>query len=118
MLKKNKIAGIVLAFEDRLIKVYDKEKLVVVGIYFKVNDNILEKIKNKQIDFQTASGFNIALKQTGDNVHFFACASESMKHILKGIKMVREKENPKSISWFSPKQQFFIRRLLCQFQQS
>ena len=108
------IGWLLLAYEDRIV-VIKEDGIKGVALYFKVSDETIKNIEELKIDLTNHTNVNRCLAENGDNVHFFLLAADGVKTILKGLKMVIEKENPKTISWFSPDmKQFFIRRkILC-----
>ncbi len=107
-------SNIVSEYRDCIVPVYESGILKVVGIYFKLNDETLNKVVDRELDLSVPENVVFCRKQNGRNIHFFLCVSEKMKLILKGIKMLIKRENPKTISWFSPDMKdIFVRRLQC-----
>ena len=98
-------------YKDRIVKVYDGEQIKGIAFYFKLSDETLSKIQEKELDLTDFNIVNQFFKENGDNIHFFAVVADGYKTIMDGIRKIK---NYKSISWFSPDMEdFFIRRLQC-----
>ena len=98
--------------KDRVITIYDCGEIKGTAFYFKLYDETLTKIKNREIDLTDINVIKECFEENGDNIHFFSVVADGIKTILQGIKTI--KDEAKTISWFSPcMTSFFIRRIQC-----
>ena len=96
--------------KELLIKALDicREKVIViqqdgiqgVGIYCTLSDETYSNIT--KLDIAEVEVLTEMLREKGHNVHFFLVAGSDVKNILLGIRIAKEKENAKTISWWNP----------------
>ncbi len=90
-------------YADNMFVLRDEEENIKgVAVYFKLSDKGLDRVKTFIYDLRTIKGIEDARKDTGNNIHIFAVVTSGVSNILKGVRGIIKKENPKTISWFSP----------------
>ena len=87
--------------EDKVISVQENGKLKGARLFARVSDDILWKIEYGFIDLTNPQQVWEVINSKGDNIHFLYVLADSQKTILKGLREVIKKENPKTVSWFS-----------------
>lgn len=88
--------------EDKVITVKENNKFKGSAIYVKISDDELWKIQYGFIKTDDPGEIVKLLNNVGDNIHFLYVLADSQKTILKGLREVIGKENPKTVSWFNP----------------
>lgn len=95
---------------DKVICVRENGNIVGVGLYAKIKDDTLWKIKNGFLDISEPVILNQILSENGNNVHFIGVTANSYRTLSKGLKEVISREHPKTVSWFSKDMKRFIER--------
>ena len=98
--------------EDKIAIVKKNGKLTGVGMYVRISDETLWKIEYGFLDLTNPITMGELLKEDGDNIHFLFVLTDGYKTIMKGLKEVIRKENPKVISWFVENKNKFFKRSL------
>lgn len=110
--KKEQVEEFFLLYQDNIVKVYESGMISGVGFYLKLSDGVFEDVKNRVLDLTASEVARDALKEQGRNIHFIMAIGEGLRSIRQAIRKVVEKENPKTISWFSPDmKQFFLKKM-------
>ena len=68
----------------------------------KLTDNTLNAIDLGVISLKDPEVIVKVLEEDGDNIHFIGVLADGLKTVLRGLREVIRKENPKTISWFKP----------------
>jgi hypothetical protein len=76
------------------------DKIKGVAIFLTLSDNTYNALGCIDIDNELALIQLFAEK--GDNVHFLLLAADSQRTILRGVKEIKNRLHPKSISWWNP----------------
>lgn len=72
------------------------------ALYLKLTDNSLNMIDLGVVNIELPEVITELIKENGDNLHFVAVLADGAKTVLKGLKEVIRKENPKTVTWFKP----------------
>lgn len=88
--------------EDKVITIKENEEFKGSALYIRISDDDLWKIEYGFIDLTNPKEIVQLLNSKGDNIHFLYVLADGQKTILKGLREVIKKENPKTISWFNP----------------
>lgn len=102
--------------EDKIITVKENNEFKGSALYVRISDETLWKIEYGFLDLTSFNSIQEVLNDKGNNIHFLYLLADSYKTIMKGLREVINKENPKTISWFNPemtKFNKFKRRILC-----
>jgi len=112
---KEDLKKLILSNENKVVIVKDGNRIAGVGFYYKLDNVTFKRIVNRDLDIGLTVTAYICLSQKGSNIHFILVVAKSMVNILKGLREVIKRENPKTISWFSPDMNkiFIRRRILC-----
>lgn len=110
-----------------LLTIYDKQVIVIrkeegvfhkrqvikgVGFYFRLSNRMLKEVKDRIVDIGNPRNAIYLLRQNGRNIHFAFLVAKGVKTIMKGLKEVIKREQPKTVSWFDPSMEhFFIRKI-------
>lgn len=105
--------------EDKIIMVMGNNKILGTALYAKISDENLWKIEYGFLNLTKPEDVKVILEDNGENIHFLYLLAKSFLIIKKGLSEVIKKENPKTVSWFSPDMKklnkFELKRsLLCQ----
>lgn len=84
---------------DKFVIVRD-EKIKGIAIFVTLSDETCKMLWN--MDITRVDVLNRLLEEHGENVHFVLLCADGMHTILYGIKKVKERTNPKTISWWNP----------------
>lgn len=108
------IKGLVSLCQHRIIVVREESGINGVAIYFKLSDETIGDVEKMRMSILDPMNFDKFMRENGENIHFFLLAADGLRTIRKGLQFVINKENPNTVSWFSPNmEQFFMRRVLC-----
>ena len=104
--------------EDKVITVKEGDKFRGASLFVRISDDDLWKIEYGFLDLTNQENIAKLLNGSGDNIHFIYVLADSMKTILRGLREVIKKENPKTVSWYNPEMtkfnKFNLRRsLIC-----
>src|SRR3990167_2572207 len=88
--------------EDKVIIVKENGLIKGSALYLKLTDETLWKLEYGFIDLRNPEIVNQMLKERGDNIHFLYVLANGVRTILKGLREVIKKENPKTVSWYNP----------------
>lgn|SRR3990167_10319639 len=88
--------------EDRVVIIKENEKIKGSALYLQLTDETLWQIKYGFIDLKNPETVNRMLREQGDNIHFLYVLADGVKTILRGLREVIKKENPKTVSWYNP----------------
>jgi len=104
--------------DDKIITVKEDNKFKGSALYSRISDDILWKIEWGFLDMSKPQDIQEVLNGKGNNIHFLYLLADGQKTILKGLREVIKKENPKTVSWFNPEMtklnKFNIKRsLIC-----
>lgn len=95
--------------QDNIVFVDDGELIKGVAWYLKLTDETFKKIVN--INLKDSNTMNDLLKENGNNIHFVLLVADGSRTIRKGLKIIKDRERPRSISGFNQDMtQLFIRR--------
>ena len=109
---KERIRNLFNVYKNNFIVIRDGKHIKGLAFYFKLTDETLQKIMNREIDLTIPENTNQCLLEQGNNIHFFLLAAQGYRVIIAGLRLIMN--DAKSVSWFSPDmKQFFIRRILC-----
>lgn len=106
--------------EDKVITVKEDGNFKGSALYVRISDETLWKIEWGFLDLTKPDDLQEALNDKGNNIHFLYLLADGQGTILKGLKETIKKENPKTVSWFSPEMtklnKFTLKkeRLVCQ----
>lgn len=85
--------------QDKVVVVKD-EAIKGVAIYLTLSDETYEKLG--KLDISSIDVLSELLKEHGDNLHFVLLAADGFKTIMVGLRDIRKKSKPKTISWWEP----------------
>lgn len=88
-------------YPDHAVIVKNNGALEVVAFYYKLTDRTLKLIKTNKLDTSRPKNALRCLKEHGRNIHVILVVAESMKAILKGMRITIKKENAKTISGYT-----------------
>ncbi|MDI6732317.1 MAG: hypothetical protein QME16_00090 [Planctomycetota bacterium] len=88
--------------EDKVITVKDGDKFLGAAMYARVTDDTLWKLQYGFMKVDNPQDALQMLSEKGQNIHFLYLLAGGAKIILRGLREVVRKENPKTISWLSP----------------
>ena len=88
--------------EDKVIIVKEDGKFKGAAMYARISDETLWKIEWGFLDLTNPREIQEVLNDKGNNIHFLYLLADGTRTILKGLREVIKKENPKNISWFNP----------------
>jgi len=88
--------------QDKVAFIKEDGILVGVAFYFKLEDNTLKGVEHGFISLEDPELIAQLLEQNGRNIHFLGVLADSGRIVLKGLRGVIKKENPKTVSWFKP----------------
>jgi hypothetical protein len=84
---------------DKIVIIRD-EKIKGVAIYLTLSDETYDLMSN--LDITRLDILTRLLKEEGRNVHFVLLAAKGINTILLGIKEIKRRLNPRTISWWDP----------------
>lgn len=84
---------------DKVIVIKD-DKIKGVAFFLTLSDDTYNALGC--IDTNDVESLISLFKENGRNIHFLLLAADSQKTIRRGIKEVKDKLNPRSISWWNP----------------
>lgn len=99
---KGDLYKVYTTFPENFVVLRNNGTFNLVAFYQKVNNKIFRLLKNRKLDMTNPKNMIKIFKSSGDNIHFLFAISKGMKFLREGIKQVREKHHPKTISWYSP----------------
>jgi len=88
---------------DRFVIIYDNDEdqnIICCAIFLTLTDDTF--INLEHIDISRVDVLNELMKENGPNIHFVLLATKGFKPIMAGIRMIKERLHPKTISWWSP----------------
>lgn len=88
--------------EDKVIIVKEGNVFKGAALYVRLTDDTFWKLHYGFIKIDNPQNIQQILNEKGENIHFLYLLADGIKTILKGLREVMIKENPKTISWFSP----------------
>ena len=101
--------------KDKVICVREAGEIKGVGFFLRLSDESFNKLGT--LDIFTVDVMRELLKENGDNIHFIQIAADSVKTLVRGLRLLREREHPASISGYHPDmKKLYIKREveLCQ----
>jgi len=84
---------------DKFVIVAD-EKIRGVALFLTLSDETYKTLET--FDITQVDVLKILLTEFGSNVHFVLLCADGVKTIVRGIKEVKRRVNPKTISWWNP----------------
>ena len=109
---KEQVRNLLENYSNQIVVVRDNDGIKGVSFYLKLTDETFEGIKNKILDITNIDMINKCLQEKGNNIHFILLIADGVKTIINGLREIIKRENPKSISWFSPNMKnLFIRKI-------
>lgn len=84
---------------DKVVIVRD-DKIRGVAIFVTISDHTMSLLRS--FDITQVDVIMSLLRERSDNVHFILLCADGQKTIMQGIKQVKDKLNPKTISWWNP----------------
>lgn len=85
--------------KDRFVIVRD-DKIRGVAIFLSLSDETYAKLK--EYDITKVDVLIRLFEEYGPNVHFVLLCADGTKTIMQGIKEVKKRVKPKTISWWNP----------------
>ena len=82
--------------------------------FVRVNDKTLTEIKNNSFLLRGPAYMERLILSEGDNIHIIGLFLNRKFDMFQGVRMIIDREKPKSISWWNKNTTKFIyRRILC-----
>lgn len=88
--------------EDKVVVVKENNNFKGAALYVRLTDETLWKLRYGFMRVDNAWDIQQMISEKGQNIHFLYLLADGTTTILKGLREVMRKENPKTISWFSP----------------
>lgn len=103
-LKFWQVLSLVDKYEKNLVIVRKDNQLKGIAMYVMVDDLTIDRLKTKVYDITTPEGFEKIFERNGSgrNAHFLFVMADGIRTIMNGLRKTIKKENPISVSWFSP----------------
>lgn len=95
----DEILSMFALYEDQFCYDIVDSKVVFVAIYLRVDDKTFEKISHNPKILKRESFLLECLKKQGQNIHFIYAVGKRSS-ILKCLRKVIKKEEPKTVSWY------------------
>lgn len=102
MFPKWKLLSIIDNNLDKVAFIRENGNLKGAALFFKLTDSTLFGVDVGFISLKDPEVIKRIIKENGKNIHFIGVLADNMKTVLKGLRQVIEKENPKTVSWFKP----------------
>lgn len=98
----NEVDRYVEVFEDRMLYEIESGEVKGVAFFLWLTDEYVDLIRNGDKDLRDVDDFKDAMKNEGDNAHFFSLTLSDSSLLRKRLKEFIEHKNPKTISWIGP----------------
>jgi hypothetical protein len=88
---------------DRFVIIYDNEEyknIICCAVFLTLSDDTFLNLEH--IDISRVDVLTELIKESGPNIHFVLLATKGLKPIRTGIRLIKERLHPKTISWWSP----------------
>lgn len=88
---------------DRFVVITDNEEdqnIICCAVFLTLSDDTYINIE--RIDLNSAGVVAELMQENGPNIHFVLLASKGFRPIKTGIRLIKERLHPKTISWWSP----------------
>jgi len=95
---KEMVEMMVEKYADKIVVIRNPD-IKGVAVYMTLTDITYENLD--LIDLSDPEVIAELLKEEGNNLHFFMVCGSSVKNILQGIREVKRRHKPKTISWFN-----------------
>ena len=96
---KEELSLFLKRYRDNLI-VLRNGSIIGVAFYLKLEDDTLRAVSGDCKILQDIYRAEELMSERGRNIHFIRVIAEDYKVVLKGLKEVILKENPKTVSWY------------------
>ena len=100
MFPKWKLLSILDKNMDKVAFIREDGKLKGAALFFKLTDSTLFGVDVGFISLKDPEVVKKVIEENGENIHFIGVLADNMKTVLRGLKEVIKKENPKTVSWF------------------
>ena len=108
---QERIKILLFGYKERIMVVREGNYIKGMALYFKLDDETLDKVKSREMDLIIPENVNFCRSEDGPNIHFFLVVADGFKTIMQGLRPFIK--NVKTVSWFSPDMnKFFIRGFL------
>ena len=97
-------------YEKNIIIIKEKGKIKGVSFYLLIDDIALLRLKTFVWKSNNHNDFKELIARKGNNLHFLGVVADGPSIILKGLKKLIKKYNPKTVSWF--KQDYLNLRMI------
>lgn len=84
---------------EKFVVIEDKE-IKGVGVFLTLSDETFSKLH--ELDISKTEVITELIPEHGPNVHFILLSADGIKTILTGLRMVVDRLNPKTVSWWNP----------------
>ena len=84
---------------DKVVVVRESGELKGAAMFLKLKDKALQGVEDGFLDIKEPEIMAQLLNQNGENIHFIGVLADGAKTVLKGLRKVIERENPRSVSW-------------------
>jgi hypothetical protein len=91
------------AHSDKFVFIYDNpqdQNIIGCAIFLTLEDDTYLNIE--QINIKDLNVLQHLIQEQGPNIHFVLLAANSRDIIRAGIRLIKEKKHPKTISWWNP----------------
>lgn len=102
MFPKWRLLSIIDRNMDKVAFIRKDGELKGAALFLKLTDATLFGIDVGFISLKDPEVINNIIKENGDNIHFIGVLADSGRIVLRGLREVIKKENPKTVSWFKP----------------
>lgn len=86
-------------YKDNSIAIMDKDVLGI-AFYLRLEDDTLKEISKDATVLEDIENAERLIAESGKNIHFIRVIAENYRIVLRGLKEIIKKENPKTISWY------------------
>lgn len=84
---------------DKIVVVRD-DGIKGVAVFLSLSDETMARLND--LDIEDVDVLMMLLKEHGPNIHFIIVAGSKVRYILTGIRAVKDRLKPKTISWWNP----------------
>ena len=110
--KRKAVADFIRRHKDNVICVKDAQGEVKgVAVFYRMSDKSLYDltpwhVMNKEL-------ITRLMNETGRNIHIIHLAADDIQTIIRGFQELKRREQPKTISWFTPDMKHLKVRKIC-----
>jgi len=88
--------------EDKIIYLKERGIFKLASLYVMLTDETYQELLEGKLDLRDRQVLSKMLQEKGDNAHALYILTNGFNNIRKGIRILIDREHPKTISWYNP----------------